>query len=89
MARYLIESPHTPEECQRAVDELLEQNPGRLASYDFGCEAGVHTCWCIEEASSESAARNVLPSFLRSKARIVALNKYTAEQIRASHQAAV
>jgi hypothetical protein len=86
MARYLIESPHTAEECLRALDEVLAQGPELLAKYDFGCGANVHTGWAIVEAASESAARNTIPGFLRSKARVVEVGKFTPEQIRSFHQ---
>jgi hypothetical protein len=65
MARYLIESPHTSEECLRALDEILARDPGMLAKYDFGCMSGDHTGYVIVEAGSESEARENVPSFLR------------------------
>jgi hypothetical protein len=86
MARYLIESPHTTEECLRALDEILAGGPGALAKYDFGCMSGDHTGYCIVEAGSESDARNAVPSFLRSKTRIVKVDKFTPEQIKSFHQ---
>lgn len=87
MARYLIESPHTKEECLRALDEVLAKGPDVLARYDFGCMAGDHTGWATVEAQSDAAAGEFVPGFLRGKARIVMVGKYTPEQIRAAHQA--
>jgi hypothetical protein len=86
MARYLIESPHTTEECLRALDELLARGPGVLAKYDFGCMSGDHTGYVIVEASGESEARETVPTFLRGKARIVKVDKFTPEQIKSFHQ---
>lgn len=86
MARYLIESPHTTEECLRALDELLAVGPGVLAKYDFGCMSGDHTGYVIIEAGSEPEARNTVPSFLRGKARIVKVDKFSPEQIKSFHQ---
>ena len=86
MAQYLIESPHTKEECLQALDEVLAQGPELLAKFDWGCGADEHTGWATVEAASESAARNLVPSFLRSKARIVPVNKFTPEQIRSYHK---
>ena len=86
--RYLVESPHTPEECLRSLDEVLAMGRDRLAQCDFACAAGgVHTAWAIVDADSESAARNNwVPSFLRSKARIVEVGKFTPEQIESYHK---
>jgi hypothetical protein len=86
MARYLIESPHTTEECLPALDELLARGPGVLAKYDFGCMSGDHTGYVIVEAGGESEARETVPPFLRGKARIVKVDKFTPEQIKSFHQ---
>ena len=86
MARYLIESPHTPAECLKALDAMLEKGAATLAKYDWGCMEGVHTGWTTVEAANESAARDTLPSSLRSKARIVKLNKFTPKEIESFHK---
>ena len=86
MERYLIQSPHTPPECLRALDEILAKGPGSLARYEWGCMAGDHTGYAIVEARSETEARESVPEFLRGKARLVKLNKFTPEQIREFHK---
>lgn len=86
MERYLVESPHTPEECLRALDEILAKGPGVLADYEWGCMAGDHTGYAIVEARSASEVKDNIPSFLRGKARVVQLNKFTPEQIREFHK---
>jgi hypothetical protein len=86
MARYLIESPHTQEECLQALDEILVRGPGALAKYDFGCMSGDHTGYCIVEAGSETEAKESVPTFLRGKARCVKVDKFTPEQIKSFHQ---
>lgn len=86
MAQYVIESPHTAEECLLVVDEFLARGADFLAKFDWGCMAGEHTGWGIVEANSETAARNRLPSFLRDKARVVKVNKVTPEQVKRLHQ---
>jgi hypothetical protein len=86
MARYLIESPHTTEECLRALDEILVRGPGALAMYDFGCMSGDHTGYVIVEAGSEPEARENVPPFLRGKAYVVKVDKFTPEQIKSFHQ---
>ncbi|MCZ7356450.1 MAG: hypothetical protein O8C66_03190 [Candidatus Methanoperedens sp.] len=87
MAKYLIESPHTEEECLQALDETLGKGSDLLAKFDWGCMAGEHTGWATVEAGSESAARNMVPDFVRSKARIVKVTKFTPQQIKEAHKA--
>lgn len=89
MARYIIASPHTAEECLRALDEVLDRGPRLLANYEWGCMAGDHTGYLVTEASSESEAQSEIPAFVRSKARIVQLNKFTPEEIASFHQKGV
>lgn len=86
MPRYIIESPHEPQECLQALDEVLAQGSDVLAGYEWGCAAGNHTGWVTVERDDESSARNTVPSFLLSKARIMATNKFTPDQIRSFHQ---
>jgi len=86
MAKYMIESPHTEEECLKALDETLAKGSDLLAKFEWGCMAGEHTDWTIVEAGSESAARNMLPTFVRSKARVIKVSKFTPEQIKSFHE---
>ena len=86
MDRYFVELPHTPQECLRALDEILANGPESLAKYEWGCMAGDHTGYAVVEARSESEARGVIPKFLEGKARVVKLNKFTPEQIREFHR---
>ncbi|MGH2597923.1 MAG: hypothetical protein ACRDJ9_00895, partial [Dehalococcoidia bacterium] len=79
--RYLIESPHTPEECLQHQDEVLARGPEDLAVYDWGCMAGDHTAWAVIEVSDRVTAEDRIPPFLRHKARVVELNKFTPEHV--------
>lgn len=86
MAKYLVEMPHTEEECLQALDETLAKGTDLLAKFEWGCTSGEHTGWAILDAESESAAGNMVPSFLQSKARIVKVEKFTPQQIKSFHQ---
>ncbi len=86
MEKYLVASPHTQEECLRALDEILDKGVGVLAKYDWGCMAGDHTGYTIVEARSETEAKGSIPSFLQGKARVVKLTKFTPDQIREFHR---
>jgi hypothetical protein len=83
---YLIESPHTKEECLKALDETLARGPQNLAQFDWGCMAGQHVGWATVNAGSESEARNMVAPIVRDKARIVAVNKFTPSQIESFHK---
>jgi hypothetical protein len=84
--RYVILSPHTREECLRALDEILANGPDALARYEWGCMDGDHTGYAIVEAGSKGEAAATVPAFLRGKARVVKLNRFTQEQIREFHK---
>jgi len=79
MDRYLIETPHTGEECLDLIKVLNAQ--GYLWNFDWGCKAGIHSGWAIIEAEDEAQARLVVPPLVRSRARTVKLNKFDGSTI--------
>ena len=83
---YVIESPHTKEECLQALDEVSARGPRLLAQFDWGCMAGQHVGWATVEAGSESEARNMVAPIVRNKARITPVSKFTAAQIESFHK---
>ncbi len=86
MARYFIESPHTPEECLDALDGILAQGSDLLAKYDWGCDSGNHTGYAVIEAASEAAARETIPGRVRPRARVGSVGKLTPAQVQALHK---
>ena len=80
---YLIEAPHSPDECAQAMDEALAKGPRFLAQFDWGCVEGEHTGWATVEAGNESEARSMVPAVVRSKARVVRVGKVTPDLINA------
>ena len=82
---YLIMSPHTKESCLADLDAVLAETPQLLDSIEWGCMSGDHTGYLIVQAESEDAARQMLPTSLRKDAKIIPLNKFTADQIRSFH----
>ncbi len=87
MSKFLVEVTHTPKECVWAVKQLLDAGTEFLARFDWGCHDGEHVGWAIVEADSKFAAQDIIPRILRPKARIVALNQFTPEEVLAAHQA--
>jgi len=74
MNRYMIESPHAPEECQKIIQEFSAA--GYLHYFEWGCHDGDHTGWAIVETDDHEHARQIVPWVVRSKARIVKLEKF-------------
>lgn len=85
MNRYIIETPHTAEECLRLLDEILAM--GYLHNFDWGCMAGDHTGWATIEARDDQEAALAVPPMVRSKARVVQLNKFSEEDVAGFHSA--
>ncbi len=75
MDRYLIETPHTAQDCKLLIDQVYAM--GYLYHFDWGCMDGVHSGWAIIEAENEAQARLAVPSIVRNKARVIKLNRYT------------
>jgi hypothetical protein len=83
--KYVIEVPHTPEECLKALDEELAKGPEILKKFNWGCKAGDHTGYAIVDVMNEGEARSIVPSFLLNKARIVPVDIFTPELIKSFH----
>jgi len=77
MERYLIETPHTPQDCHLLVGQVYSM--GYLYHFEWGCPDGVHSGWAIIEAEDETQARLAVPSIVRNKARVVKLTRFTDE----------
>ena len=87
MAKYVIESPHTPEECLKALDETLAKGPEILKKFVWGCAQGDHTGYAYIEAENKDDASAIIPKFLQEKAKVTEVNKLTPEQIKDFHKA--
>jgi hypothetical protein len=74
MYRYLVESPHNPEDCDRIIQEI--HTAGYLHQFEWGCHAGVHCGWAIVETDNIEHAKQIVPWMVRDKARIVKLEKF-------------
>ncbi len=85
---YLVETPHTKEECLKALDEELAIGPDVLKKTFWGCMKGDHTGYAIIDAKDETEARKIVTGFLLNKARIVEVGQFTPEMIRSFHSKA-
>jgi hypothetical protein len=85
LTTYLIESPHTPEECLGVMDEANKAK--QLEAWEWGCMSGNHTAYRMVKAADEAAALAMVPESVRSKAKVMKLTKMTAAQLAAAHKA--
>ncbi len=86
--KYMIETPHTKEECLRALDEQLAKGADILKKFNYGCKAGDHTGYAIVDVKNDMEARSLVPGFLLNKARIVEVDIFTPEVIKSLHSKA-
>jgi hypothetical protein len=76
MDRYMIESPHSAEDCDKAIKEIAMA--GFLHHFEWGCKDGVHSAIAIVDAENREHAKQMIPWMMREKARIVKLVKFEA-----------
>jgi len=74
MERYMIESPHPAENCDQVIADL--HAAGYLHQFEWGCKDNEHTGWAIVDAENLEHARQIVPWYVREKARIVRLVKF-------------
>ena len=84
--RYLIMTSHTPEKCLADLDAVVASTPDMHNRIEWGCKSGDHTGYIIVDASSEQAARQMPPASMQATARVIKLNRFTADEIRSFHQ---
>jgi hypothetical protein len=83
MQKFLIEVPHEAETraCAIAVKLLLETGSHFMTNAEFGCRDNDHRAWMIMEFEDKQEALHALPPALRAHAHIVALNRFSIEEL--------
>ena len=83
MPRFLIEVPHEAERvaCARVVEIFLKTGSHFLTHADWGCKDGEHKAWIIADVNSREEARSIIPTAMRTQAKIVQLYYFTMEEI--------
>lgn len=83
MPRFLIEVPHAEETvaCAKVVKVFLASGSHFLTHADWGCHDGDHRCWMIVDVADRREALGIVPPAFRAEARIVALDRFTMEEI--------
>ncbi len=82
MAHFLIEFPHTKDECMGAKDQVNELAPDLMPMMDWGCLEDQHSGWGIVEADSMTEVRSMLPPDLHERASITLINEADVGRIR-------
>jgi hypothetical protein len=86
MARYMIETRHTPEECLAALESFRQAGAHFLTHAEWGCDGDVHVGWMILEATNDDEIQRMVPPIIRNKTEPVRLRTYSAEEIRHMHE---
>lgn len=83
MQKFMIEIPHEAEStaCARAVKLLLQTGSHFVTHAEFGCRDGDHRAWLMMEFDDRKEAMSAVPPVLRDHARIVALNRFSIEEL--------
>ncbi len=79
MIRFLIESPHTKQECAMIVKETMAI--GYLTHFYWGCKTDDHRAWAIIEAENEQEALFSVPSLLRNKSKAIAIVQFDPKDV--------
>lgn len=83
---FMIEMPHTKEECMRMLDDIKEKTPDILNKMEWGCMDNNHVGYAIVEAKDKKEALNMLPGKERDKAKVTKLDRFTVKQIEDLHK---
>ncbi|MFI5152515.1 MAG: hypothetical protein ACHQET_04230 [Chitinophagales bacterium] len=81
MERYLVISPHTPEECRIAVKHFAQYNAGFLTHFEWGCYDHDHTAYAFIDANSHEEALLSVPPLLRQKAKAIKMVELVPKKI--------
>jgi hypothetical protein len=76
---YLIEIPHSPDECPVAQPGF-PAGVSPAGRFYRGCGAGTHTAWIIAELAEEDEAWQLVPRLLRDTARVVPVDRTTHKE---------
>ncbi|MGE5848472.1 MAG: hypothetical protein ACM34O_17235 [Ignavibacteria bacterium] len=76
MHRYIVISPHTPEDCKITVKQFKQYNAGFLTHFEWGCLDNDHTAYVIIDAENHENARMSVPPLFRKKTRVTRLTYF-------------
>ena len=83
---YLVQVPHTQEQCLKTLDDLKGKGDAFLSKFEFGCMSGDHTGYAFLSGKSEDDVRQMLPKDAQESAKIQKVDKFTVDQIDKLHK---
>jgi hypothetical protein len=86
--QYLIEAPHTEQNCIRTLKYIAAYSTHILSRSWFGCMDDVHVGWVAVEADSKPEALNVIPPPERPDACVTEVRRFTQAELEAFHESA-
>ena len=83
MPKFLIEVPHESDVrgCAKVVQIFLSSGSHFLTNADWGCLDGDHTARIVVDVETKDEARSIVPPAFRTQAKVIALNRFSIEQI--------
>jgi len=86
MAKFLIEFPHTTEDCIYTLHDLAKESPDIYSRIDWACMVDKNTGWGFIEAENVAEVKSLLPPDLQEKAAITLVTPYNEADIKARTQ---
>jgi hypothetical protein len=88
VTRYLIEVPHedTKEACLRAIQVFMATGSHFVTNADWGCSDHVHKAWIVADLETKDQALSLLPPLFRRVATVIALERFTPNDLDRSAQ---
>jgi hypothetical protein len=81
MARFLVISQHTLEDCRLAVEHFAKYNAGFLTHFEWGCYDKDHNAYAFIDADSHEQALLSVPPFLRQKAKAIQVTELSPKSV--------
>jgi len=85
MPRYLVQLTHEDDHiaCVRSLEAINRDGAHLLTHLNWGCKAGDHSGWMIDEFASREEAMQIVPPQFREEVRIVEVEQFSKDQIAA------
>lgn len=79
MPHFLVQSPHTEEDCAKVVKLTLAI--GYLTHFHWGCKVGEHCAWAMIEAENEHEALLSVPTIIRNKSKAIHIVQFDPNDV--------
>lgn len=82
MAKFMIEMPHTKEQCMSMMGKMAMEDAPLLKEAWWGCMDGNHTGWVMVDAASKDEAAMKVPEQMRGEAKVTEIMQFSAEELK-------